>query len=155
MNSMRTIQRDIVGAFIFSQDEKILLGHAGVYEGSWVVPGGGVEPGEALEQAVIRETLEETGIDLTNEKYKRLEGEQAGQSEKTLRDTGERVIVRMKFIEYLVKLKQPADTISLKLADDFVDARWFTRDELQALSMSSPTEWRLKQMGIVKKLQNE
>jgi mutator protein MutT len=30
--------------------------------GRWVVPGGAVEPGETLEQAVIREVREETGI---------------------------------------------------------------------------------------------
>ncbi len=40
---MRTIQREIVGGFIFSKDGKVLLGKnrkGGHYEGSYVVPWG-------------------------------------------------------------------------------------------------------------------
>ena len=65
--SMRTIQRDIVGGFIFSADGKLLLGKnrkGGVYEGLFVVPGGGVDTGETKPQALRREMLEETGIDI-------------------------------------------------------------------------------------------
>jgi 8-oxo-dGTP diphosphatase len=58
------MQRDIVGAFIFSSDKHILLGKSrrgGAYSGRWIVPGGGIEPGESKVAAVIRETQEETG----------------------------------------------------------------------------------------------
>ncbi|WP_109688958.1 NUDIX hydrolase [Tumebacillus permanentifrigoris] len=34
--------------------------------GWWVVPGGKVETGESLQQAVVREINEETGLELTN-----------------------------------------------------------------------------------------
>ena len=66
---MRTIHRDIVGGFIFSKDNKLLLGKnrkGGVYEGSFVVPGGGIEEGETKEIALQREMKEETGIDTNN-----------------------------------------------------------------------------------------
>ncbi len=46
-------------------DERILLirrGH-GPAAGEWSVPGGRVEPGETLAEAVVREVVEETGIE--------------------------------------------------------------------------------------------
>jgi len=36
--------------------------HMRVFPWAWVLPGGGVELGETLEQSVIREIHEETGI---------------------------------------------------------------------------------------------
>ncbi len=74
---MRTIQRNIVGAFIFSSDGKLLLGKnrkGGVYPGLWTVPGGGIKEGETKLAALKREILEETGVDITDAKIERLEG---------------------------------------------------------------------------------
>ena len=45
------------------QDGKILLTKREDFE-TWVLPSGGVEDGESLAQAAIRETKEETGIDV-------------------------------------------------------------------------------------------
>lgn len=49
---------DVAYAFIYKEDEKILM--VNNQGGSWSLPGGAVEQGETLEQAVIRETKEET-----------------------------------------------------------------------------------------------
>lgn len=35
-----------------------------IFPHAWVLPGGHVEPGETLEEAVIRELMEETGVDI-------------------------------------------------------------------------------------------
>lgn len=45
------------------QDQKILLTQREDFE-TWILPGGGMEPGESVAQAAIRETKEETGLDV-------------------------------------------------------------------------------------------
>jgi len=53
-----------VGAFIFNDRGELLLLQSHKWPGRYVVPGGHVELGERLEQAVIRESKEETGLDV-------------------------------------------------------------------------------------------
>ena len=52
-----------VGAVVIEGDRVLLIkrGHAPL-KGQWSLPGGGVEIGETLEQAIAREVLEETGL---------------------------------------------------------------------------------------------
>ena len=54
-----------VGAIIID-DGRVLLAERGrePLKGYWSLPGGAVEVGETLEQAVRRETLEETGLEI-------------------------------------------------------------------------------------------
>jgi ADP-ribose pyrophosphatase YjhB (NUDIX family) len=52
-----------VGAVILDRDRVVLVKRAHPpLEGEWSLPGGAVEAGEALEDAVVREVLEETGL---------------------------------------------------------------------------------------------
>lgn len=53
-----------VGVFIFNQAGELLLLKSHKWPGKYVVPGGHVELGESLEEAVIREAKEETGLDI-------------------------------------------------------------------------------------------
>ncbi len=52
-----------VGAVVLDEGRVLLIkrGHAPL-KGQWSLPGGGVEIGETLEQAIAREVLEETGL---------------------------------------------------------------------------------------------
>ena len=60
----QTFPEPTVGAFIFNKAGEILLLKSHKWPGKYVVPGGHVELGEHLEDAVIRETKEETGLDI-------------------------------------------------------------------------------------------
>ena len=53
-----------VGAFIFNAKGELLLLQSHKWPGRYVVPGGHVELGERLEEAVVREAKEETGLDV-------------------------------------------------------------------------------------------
>jgi nucleoside triphosphatase len=53
-----------VGAFIFNAKGELLLLQSHKWPGRYVVPGGHVELGERLEEALAREAKEETGLDI-------------------------------------------------------------------------------------------
>jgi len=147
---MRTIKRDIVGAFIFSRDGLLLMGksHGGsIYAGRWIVPGGGVDAGETKLQALLREILEETGLDISGSDVQQIDYVFSGKAEKVLRDNGERVMADMTFYNFTVRLDQLAAEISLTTEDDFVDPKWFALSELPLLPMSPASVKTLKKLG--------
>jgi nucleoside triphosphatase len=149
---MRTIYRDIVGGFIFSKDGKLLLGKnrkGGVYEGQYVVPGGGVDEGETKESALHREMLEETGIDIAKARITFLRSS-SGEHEKTLRDTGERVFVKMDFYNYRINLSENASDVVIKTDDDWYEPSWFELNRLKEVNLSEPTYNTLIAVGLIK-----
>jgi 8-oxo-dGTP pyrophosphatase MutT (NUDIX family) len=152
--AMRTIKRDIVGAFIFSKDGKLLLGKShkgGVYDNLWIVPGGGIEDGETKLQALRREIIEETGIDIRGSAVLEMEGSGSlsGESEKNLRQNGERVLVKMTFHNFRVILDEISSKVILKTDDDFKEASWFSTQELAHIEVSPPTLTSLKILGLI------
>jgi nucleoside triphosphatase len=62
----QTFPEPTVGVFIFNLAGELLLLKSHKWPGMYVVPGGHVELGERLEEAVTRETKEETGLDVYN-----------------------------------------------------------------------------------------
>lgn len=149
---MRTIKRDIAGALLFSNDEHVLIGKnvkGGVYEDLWVIPGGGIDDGESKEAAAKREILEEVGIDISDAKIEPIELTQTGTTEKTLRDTGERVLVDMTFYNFKVIIDQPAQSIPIILEDDFGYAEWVPIRNLAEKSYSPSVEKLLKSLTLI------
>ncbi|MGW4848517.1 NUDIX hydrolase [Nocardia brasiliensis] len=62
------VQQLVVGAVV-AHDGKILLLQRPANDfmgGIWELPSGKVDPGEALDDALVREVKEETGLDVTN-----------------------------------------------------------------------------------------
>lgn len=60
----QTFPEPTVGALVFNQEGKMFLMKSHKFYGKYVVPGGHIELGETIEQALKRELKEETGMDV-------------------------------------------------------------------------------------------
>jgi 8-oxo-dGTP diphosphatase len=62
-----TTTEPVISAAIIVSDGRLLIVRRRVSEGalSWQFPAGAVEPGETLEEAAVRETVEEVGLVVT------------------------------------------------------------------------------------------
>ena len=58
-----------VGALIFNQENQLLIVKTHKWHGNYTIPGGHVEMGERLEDALKREIWEETGLKLIKADY--------------------------------------------------------------------------------------
>ena len=98
--------------FLMTQEKK--------YGATWSIPGGRVEPGEALPAAAIREVYEETGVPIALDGILRIEN-----------TPGEQARMRVLFTGYPIDdtpPKQSADNESLR-------AEYYTIDEIRELPL--------------------
>ncbi len=94
--------------------------------GRWVVPGGTVELGESLEQALVREMLEETGLAVEPVElltvFDRIERE------------GERVVYHYVIVDYLCRLVA-GEAHAARAASDALDVAWAGPSELEGYDL--------------------
>ena len=119
-----------VGAVIVDdhrEENRVLLIRRGTAPllGEWSLPGGVLECGETLREAVVREAREETGLVVET-------GEMLGVYERVIRGEQGRVRYHYVLIDFLCR---PVGG-DLKAGSDATDVRWFTRDELPALNLA-------------------
>jgi 8-oxo-dGTP pyrophosphatase MutT (NUDIX family) len=152
---MQTIRQTIVSAIIFSRDDKILMGkkhpnHGSVYPDCWHIPGGGVDAGEGLEDAVRREIMEETGIAIGAYPCELVDNQGTGEAVRTRQD-GTQVLAKMQFNVYAVTIsdKDAADIV-LSADDDLENLRWFTVNELATVKLTPPSVTLFQRLGILK-----
>jgi 8-oxo-dGTP diphosphatase len=110
-----------VGAVIICNG-KILL-EKRKYEpgkGKWSIPGGLVELGESVEQTVIREVKEETGLEVEKPEHVDI-------VDNVIRDEDDEIKYHFVILEYFVKLKGGV----LKAASDAEELRWVMLDEVE------------------------
>lgn len=151
---MRVINREIVAALIFSQDGKLFQGMkdpdgGGVYADCWHIPGGGVDDEEDKIVALVREIREETGIIVFPEQVELVDDKGSGESEKTLKQTGERVLCKMKFNVYKVILDKNSNDIQVSLNDDLVRCHWIDPVDLRTLKLTPPSVELFTRLGYL------
>lgn len=135
---LREIHRTIVSALIWSKDKKIVLWRkdpkwGGVYVEYWHIPWWWVHDWETLAAAVVREVYEEIGLDISSYELTLLPYTDAWVSEKTLKETWEKVSCHMEFNRFEVHLDKNADDIPLSLWDDLVEVKRFDTEELTTI----------------------
>jgi len=121
-------QEDVAACYVQSEGRFLLLHRAEErpQAGSWGVPAGKVEKGEAVREALLREVREETGIEL---------------EEKPLEDAGT-LYVRYPHVDFTFHMfcceygKRP----EVLLSDEHRDFRWTTAEEALALPLISGGE---------------
>jgi 8-oxo-dGTP pyrophosphatase MutT (NUDIX family) len=135
---LRRVPREIASLVITSADGKFLFGKKYAEKGGsfidfWHIPGGGVEPGESLAEAAIREAKEEVGLELDKSQLQLIDEVGTGESFKVL-PSGERVISEMNFNRFEVRLNQNADDIVISpQTEEFEQICWFTPEELSSI----------------------
>jgi 8-oxo-dGTP diphosphatase len=117
-----------VGAVIVEHDRVALVkrGHPPL-AGEWSIPGGVLEVGEMLREAVIREALEETGLTVEP-------GEILGVYDRLVRE-GERVLYHYVLIDFRCQRVSG----ELKPGSDADAVGWFRGEEIDGLNLAPDT----------------
>jgi 8-oxo-dGTP diphosphatase len=123
-----------VGAVAVAEDRLLLVRRGrGPAAGAWSVPGGRVEPGETLAEAVLRELAEETGLEGVCD-------ELIGWVE---RMGAEHHYV---ILDFAVTILEPSDP---RAGDDAAEAEWVPLDEVAHRRLADGLAEFLHEHGIV------
>lgn len=128
-----------VGAVVIRDGEVLLVKRK--YEpgkGLWSIPGGLVELGERLRDAVRREILEETGVEVEV-------GALLDVIDNIVRDEDGRVRFHYVLVDFLAK---PLGG-SARASGDAEETKWFKRDELRPGELTKTAARLLEKMGFL------
>ena len=115
----------------------LVLRGRGPGEGCWSVPGGRVHFGEDLHEAVVREVLEETGLEVVVERF-------LGWAERIGDEPEPHHYV---ILDFLVDVYDPGrEPVA---GDDAAEARWVRFDDLYALPLVPGLTDFLADAGII------
>jgi len=118
-----------VGAVILHQGSVVLVKRKfPPLAGEWSIPGGRLEIGETLREAVVREAREETRLTVDPV-------ELLGVYDRLMRDEGGRILYHYVLIDFLCQ----RSTGELQAGGDANDARWFSPEEIEKVSLLADT----------------
>ena len=119
-----------VGAVILDGD-RVLLVQRGQepLKGEWSLPGGAVELGETLEEAVVREVREETSLEVAV-------GAVVEVFDSIRRDAGGRAEYHYVIIDYACRVRGGAPTAAVR-GSDAADVRWVPLAEIEQYGVTS------------------
>jgi nucleoside triphosphatase len=116
-----------VGALIFNRHGQLFLMRSHKWKGKWVVPGGHIELGERMEDALRREVKEETNLDIYDIEFLLFQ--------EFIYD--ERFWKKSHFIFFDYASK--TDSTDVRLNDEAEEYRWVTLDEALSLPVEHYT----------------
>ncbi|MEM2464256.1 MAG: NUDIX hydrolase [Candidatus Bathyarchaeia archaeon] len=129
-----------VGAVVHANGKFLLIRRANEPgKGLWSIPGGLVEVGEKIRDAVKREVEEETGI--------RVEvGRLIDVIENIVFDDDGRVKFHYILIDF--EAKPISEKLEVKPSPEVLEARWFSPEEMRNLSITQTAKALFRKMGI-------
>lgn len=128
-----------IGAVIIKRNKVLLVKRAGEPgKGLWSIPGGLVEIGESIRDAVRREVKEETGLDVKV-------GEIADVTEIIIRDEENRVKHHYVIIDFFATPLKG----ELKASSDALEARWVEFRNLKNFSLTNTVKKLFKKLSFL------
>lgn len=116
-----------IGAVIIKEDKIVLIKRGNEpSKGKWSIPGGHVELGENLKEAVIRETKEETCLDVDNPIL-------IDVVENVDWDEQRKIKYHYVIVDYLVHVKGG----NIEAASDAAELRWVPFGEVEAYNLTA------------------
>jgi nucleoside triphosphatase len=143
MTNIGLDRRTIVVGLVWNRDGGLLFcrmdPERGVVPGQWGFPGGGIELGERMEDALRRELREELGIEVENVRPAFFKD---CTHDKIFADGTTRPV-------YMIFLLFHCNAVSdrLELNDEFVEYRWVREDEVADMDLNSETVDTLERLG--------
>ncbi len=128
MSSREYPTRPLVGTgALILQDGKLLLIRRGAQpgQGKWSIPGGLVELGENVQDAMIRETKEEVGLDVEAVKLMDV-------FDSVTLDNKGRIQYHFVVVNFLVRIVGG----SLKTASDILEVKWVSVEEVEKYDLT-------------------
>lgn len=123
-----------VGAVILNPDNEVLICRSTKWNGKYVIPGGHIELGETMEEALIREVREETALEIYDIELLSLKESIYG---KNFGDKRHFI-----FIDYLCR----TDSYEIDLNDEFDAYEWISLADLENFDLENFVKGLLKEL---------